>query len=200
MQILWHGNTCFSFKDKKATIVVNPDKEAGELKADAVFSGLGKDTAPVQDTYKVFDWPGEYEVKGIPIVGLQVWTKSKSKEDEEGVKGSETLAFYFEMNGVKICHLGTIGHVLTSEALKTIGDVDILLIDGTIEGNLGVKKATEILENIDPKAVVFMGKGDQKDFMKELGAEGVQEQEIYEIDSLSQLPPDKRCYVLLKKS
>lgn len=200
MEIIWHGNTCFTLKDKRANIVINPDKEAGQLKGDVVLTSLGKATAEVKDAYEILDWPGEYEVKGITMMGIPAWTKSKSKEDEEKEKGEETLVFFVDMGGIKICHLGAIGHALSSEAVKTIGDVDILLIDPAKEGNLGLKKAMEVLESIDPKAVIPMGKGDFKEFLKEVGAENAEAKDIYEIDSLSQLPPDRREYIVLKKS
>jgi L-ascorbate metabolism protein UlaG (beta-lactamase superfamily) len=187
-------------KDKRATIVINPDKEAGELKGDVVLTALGKDTAPVKDAYETLDWPGEYEVKGVAMMGIPAWTKSKSKEDEEGKKGEETLMFFVDMGGVKICHMGAIGHTLSSEAVKMIGDVDILILDPTKDGNLGTKKAMEILESIDPKALIPMGKGDFKEFLKEAGAENIEAKESYEIDSLSQLPPDKREYIILRKA
>jgi hypothetical protein len=58
----------------------------------------------------------------------------------------------------------------------------------------------EVLESIDPKAVIPMGKGDFKEFLKEVGAEAVEAKDVYEIDSLSQLPPDKREYILLRKA
>jgi len=200
MEIIWHGNTCFTLKDKKATIIINPDKEARQLKGDVVLTSLGKNTAEVKDSYEILDWPGEYEVKGVAMMGIPAWTKSKSKEEEEGEKGEDTMIFFADMGGIKICHLDSIGHALSSDAVKMIGDVDILLMDPTKEGNLGLKKAMEILESIDPKAVILMGKGDFKEFLKEVGAENIEPKDLYEIDSLSQLPPDKREYILLRKA
>lgn len=199
MVITWHGNSCFTLKDKKNLLVINPDKQAGKLSGNTVLSSLGKDTAEVQGAEKVIDWPGEYEIKDIPIVGFPAWTKSKSKEEEEGKAGEETILFYFQIGGIKCLHLDQLGHVLTSDTVKEIGDVDLLMINVGKTGNLGPKKATEIIESIEPRMLIPMGEGDLKEELKEIGTDNIVPQENYEIKDVSELPEDKRLYVILKK-
>ena len=117
MEIKWHGNTCFTIKNKGKILVINPYKEAGKLKGDVVLSSLKEDPIEIEGAIKVFDLPGEYEVKNIPIIGFRAWTKSRTTEEKEG-KGEGTIIFYFEMGGVKFCHLGDLGHVLTSDMVN----------------------------------------------------------------------------------
>lgn len=201
MDIIWHGKTAFTFKDKGTTIVVNPHKELGKIKANAVLSSLNpKDLADIDENTRVFDWPGEYEVSDVPIIGFQAWTKSKSKEETEGVAGDPTIIFYFEIDGIKICHLGDLGHVITSEMVKEIGDIDILLINGGKSGNLGTKKALEVLEAIDPRCVIPMGNEDFSEFLKELGAGNVTPVDKFSLKSSADLPEDKRQYIVLSKA
>lgn len=199
MDITWHGNTCFTFRDKGVTLVVNPDKDSGQHKADVVLTSLKGDIPAIDGDPRIFNTPGEYEVKGVPILGFRAWTKSKTKEEEEG--GSEpTIIFFFEMNDIKVCHLGDLGHVLTSEMVKEIGDVDILLVQGGKSSNLVGKKAVEVIESIDPKAVIPMGTGNLEEFLQDLGAEKVEGMDTFSIKAVSELPSDKRMYILLKKS
>lgn len=199
MEITWHGNTCFTLKEKKTRIVINPDKKAKNLKGEIVLHSLKEEPAKIEGALKMFTHPGEYEVRDIPITGFQAWTKSKSKEEEEGRAGDSTIIFYFEMGGIKIGHLGELGHVLTSEMVKQIGDVDILMIDLGDKSNLNIKKAREVVESMEPRILIPMGEGDIKEALKELGSNGVEAIEKYEIKSRSELPEDKRLYVLLKK-
>ncbi|MBT4917673.1 hypothetical protein HON58_04515, partial [Candidatus Peregrinibacteria bacterium] len=135
MDITWHGRSCFTIKGKRVTLVTNPNKEAGKLKGDVVLSSL-EDPSEVDGVRKIFDWPGEYEVCEVPIVGFQAWTKSKSKEEEEKQVGDPTILFYFEVDGFKCLHLGDLGHVLTSDMVNEIGDVDILMIKCGSNSNL----------------------------------------------------------------
>ncbi|MBU1152125.1 MBL fold metallo-hydrolase [Patescibacteria group bacterium] len=198
MEITWHGKTCFRFKGDRVAVVTNPDKDAGKLKADVVLSSLPKgDLVEVEDA-RVFDWPGEYEVKDVPIIGFRAWTKSKSKEEEEGGEGEPTVIYYFEVDGVKICHLGFLGHVLTSDIVKKIGDVDVLLVSVGEDSNLPAKKAMEVIEAIEPRIVIPMGTKNPGSFMKDLGADKFEEEEKYVVKGRSSLPDENRIFVVLK--
>lgn len=181
MEIVWHGDSSFHLKDKGVTLDIKKNK------------------IEMADGEKSFDWPGEYEVGGVHILAIKAWTKSKAKEEEEGGKGDGTLIFCINISGVRVCHLGELGHSLSSDMVKEIGDVDVLLIDGTKEGNLGAKKANETLEDIDPKVVIPMGKGNFSEFLKEVGAEGVSPVEKF-VAAPESLPVDKMDFVVLQKA
>lgn len=198
MEIIWHGNTCFSLKGKDSKVIINPDKEAGKLKGDIVLSSLKEGLAEVEDQKILFDWPGEYESQGIPILGFQAWTKSRSQEEAEG-KGESTIIFYLEIDGIKICHLAELGHVLTSDMVNKIGDVDILMIKIGENCNLDGKKAHEVIESIDPRVVIPMGAANSKDHLKDIGSESVESQDSFIVKQADELPEDKRIYVVLNK-
>ena len=199
MEIKWHGNTCFSIKNKNSKLVINPDKQAGTLSGDVVLSSLGEETAEVKDAKKVFDWPGEYEINDISIDGFPAWTKGKASEEAEGKEGDETIVFYFEIETIRICHLGGLGHVLTSETVKELGDVDILLIDLGEKSNLDLKKTIDVIESIEPRIVIPMGEGDFSKALKELGDGKAAPEDKFTIKIRSELPDDKRLNVIPKK-
>ncbi len=196
MDITWHGNTCFELKGKKSKIIINPEKE--KLSGEIVLSSM-KDPKEVKDMKKIFDWPGEYEINGVPIVAMKAWQKSLSKEKEEG-EGEETLIFYFEIDNVKCCHLGALGHVLTSDMVNRLGDVDILMVDIGTDSNLDEKKAIEVVEAIEPRVVIPMGKEPFSKALKELGAAFNGAEDKFSVKVNSDLPDDKRICVVLKKS
>lgn len=187
MEITWHGNQCFKFKGKKASLIINPQPDATNSSADIVLNGPGG-----------IDWPGEYEIKEVAIAVFQAWTSGKSGE-EKGEKGEETLIFYFKIDGIKFCHLGGLGHVLTSEMVNKIGDVDVLFIDAGTNSNLSAKKALEVIEAIEPKALIPMGEGSFSALLKELGAPDVATEQKITLKSAADLPIDKRSYFLLEK-
>ncbi len=179
MEIIWKGESRFEVKGKKAIVEVDNGK------------------IEVLESGKSFTWPGEYEVKEIPIMLLSAWTKSKSKEESEGAKGEETMIIYFIVDGIRCCHLGKLGHVLPSDIVNKIGDTDVLMIESGAGTNLDTKKAIEVIESIEPRSVVPMGKNANAIAFKDLGAEGVFPQDKFVIKSQSDLPEDKRVYVLL---
>lgn len=198
MEITWHGNTCLKIKGQNATILINPDEESGKQKAEIVLSSLKGALPEVEGMEKLIDWPGEYELKEIPIIGFQAWTKSRSEEEENGA-GDLNILFYFEIDKFKICHLGNLGHVLTNDVIKEIGDVDILMINAGEGSNLTIKKGMEIVDAIDPRMLIPMGTGGNIDFLKELGVEGVERKGKLVLKSKSDLSDETRQYAVLEK-
>lgn len=196
MDITWYGNTCVTLKGKTASVVFDPEESIkAPLKGHIVLSSLPEDSklAEVKDMVKTFNWPGEYEVAGVPIVGMNAWTRSRTKEEEGGEKGDRTIIFTMEVDGIKICHLGGLGHKLTAEMAEEIGDVDVLFVPVGDVGNLN-GKAEEVIDQIDPRVVVLMGTS-----AKEVDAKLEEQVEKLTITSRSSLPEDKTLYYLLSK-
>lgn len=188
MEIVWHGNTCFTIKDKESALVINPSKE--NLKGNFVLSSLKNEIPTVEGSMKTFDWPGEYEIKGVPIIGFPAATGTDD----------DTIIFYFEVGKVKLCHLGELGEALTNEMVKEIDDVDVLMIKAGKGTNLSLKKAVEIIEAIDPRVIIPMGDNDPQELLKELGADQPENTDKFVLKSRSELPEDKRRYVLFNQA
>ena len=201
MEITWHGNTCFTCREKAGlSVVINPNKEAKNLQGEVILAS-DPESIPVEGSKKTFDWPGEYEISDIPIVGFQAWTQSRSKEEETGKSGEKTIIFCFQVDGIKICHLGELGHILTSDMVKEIGDVDVLMIKVGKNTNLDLKKAIEVIEAIEPRIVIPMGENNSQDsLLKELGGDKVEIQDKFTIKSVTELPDDHMRWVVLNKS
>jgi len=191
------------FKGKSASLVTNPDKSIkSPLKGRVVLSSLGEeaDLAEVKDMEKTFNWPGEYEVAEIPIVGLPVWTRSRTQEEEkDGKKGDRSIVFMFEIDKIKVCHLGGLGHKLTAEMLSEIGDIDILCVPVGEDSNMK-GKTEEIIDQIDPRIIVLMGNSNPASYAKEANAKLEEETDKLTIGSTSSLPEDKTLFYALKKS
>ncbi len=175
MEILWHGNTCFTVKGKTADVVIDPTNGL-KLKGDLVLSGLS-DGSEVTGSVTTFDWPGEYECKDIPVVAM----------------GNDELIFCFEVEGVRFCHARALSAKLDSEMINAIGDVDILMVEHG-------PKANELTESIEPRVVIPMGDDDMSSFLKNVGMENVENMDKFVVKSRSDLPEDKQLYIVLQKS
>lgn len=184
MEIRWHGKTCFSIDNKEAKVVTDPYEGAGKLKGNIVLSSNeGVDAVDkVEGDPKIVDWPGEYEVSGVPVTAVKV---------------VNTNIFYFEVSGVKMCHMGDLAVVPASEVLKEIGDIDVLMIAVGEGMRLGNKQVMEIIENIDPKIVLAMGSESPAAALKSLGVDNVEPIDKLEIKSKSDLPVENMRYVAL---
>jgi len=161
MQIKWNGLSCFTIKTKLSTIITDPfDEEKTGLKLPNDEANLvtvshdhsgHNNVAGIKGDFMLLDWPGEYDIKDVSVTGLQTFHNAKEEED----KGTNTV-FNLHTEEMFICHLGDIGHVLTTDHVDELGQVDILMIPVGGGNCISVKKAKEIIEKLDPSIVIPM--------------------------------------------
>ena len=160
MDITWLGHSCFRIKGSQAVIITDP------FPPDLGYS-LGKPTANIVTVShqhpshsfvqgvggepRIVQGPGEYEISGVLIIGVATF-----HDAEGGQKRGKNTVYLMEVDGISVCHLGDLGHVLTSEQVEEIGDVDVLLLPVGGVSTIGAPMAAEVIRQLEPKAVVPM--------------------------------------------
>lgn len=161
MEIAYLGHSSFKLKGKTATLVTDPfDADMVGLK----FPKLEVDLATVSHHHAdhdkldqvtvskmVIDGPGEYEVSGVSIIGIKTYHDSK-KGDERG----KNTVYVIEMDGVRVCHLGDLGHTLSESQLSEIGQVDVLMIPVGGEFTINAEEAAKVTHSIEPGIILPM--------------------------------------------
>jgi L-ascorbate metabolism protein UlaG (beta-lactamase superfamily) len=159
MEITWLGHSCFRIKSKEATIVTDPYDDSigyklGKVNADILtVSHRHRDhnyVNVVTGEPKIVDGPGEYEIKGVLITGVQT-----SHDDGNGKRGRNTV-YLIETEDVIVCHLGDLGHVPTAEQVEHMSNVDVLMIPVGGTDTINSVQAAEVVSMIDPKIVIPM--------------------------------------------
>ncbi|KXB02114.1 hypothetical protein AKJ43_02455 [candidate division MSBL1 archaeon SCGC-AAA261D19] len=158
----WYGQACFEISNS-STVVTDPHDGdsiglgAPQLEADIVTvshdhydHSSGVELVSKAATVTVEE-SGEEVVGGVNIRGFESY-HDKSEGEERG----KNLIFTIDLDGIRICHLGDLGHMLDSEKIEQLGDVDVLLTP--VGGNFTIdgSEAAEITEEIDPQVVVPM--------------------------------------------
>lgn len=105
----------------------------------------------VSSVKKVVNGPGEYEISGVTIMGYRTFHDNKQGEE----KGENTV-YVIEADGLRLVHLGDLGHQLSDDLVEEIGDVDVLMIPVGGFFTIGPKEATEIISKIEPYFVMPM--------------------------------------------
>ena len=191
MDVTWHGQSCFRLRGRSATAVTDPyppslGARLPKLEADLVTishphpNHSFTDAVGSKDAF-VVRGPGEYEVKGITVFGIRSFHDAVEGAEE----GSNTI-YLFEVDDVRICHLGDLGHPLDDETVEKIGTpVDVLLVPVGGGKALTAAQAAEVCRTIEPRWVVPMhyrvpGLKSELDsvdtFLKEMGVTEVQPQ------------------------
>jgi L-ascorbate metabolism protein UlaG (beta-lactamase superfamily) len=208
MDINWLGHSCFRIRGKQAAIITDPfppdlGYTLGKQTADIVTVshqhqshayGNGIDGDP-----KVITGPGEYEIKGVLIIGIATF------HDGDGgkVRGKNTV-YLIEVDGITICHLGDLGHVLTTEQVEEVDDVDVLLLPVGGGSTINASTAAEVIRQVEPRVVIPMHfrtpaikreLAPVDNFMKEMGIEQPASQPKLSLNP-SSLPTSTQVFLL----
>jgi L-ascorbate metabolism protein UlaG (beta-lactamase superfamily) len=89
--------------------------------------------------------------KGIKFKGVISY-----HDDERGRLRGGNIIFCFEVDRVRLCHLGDLGHLLDSKQKAEIGRVDILFIPVGGYYTIDAKTATEVCDQLKPKLIIPM--------------------------------------------
>jgi L-ascorbate metabolism protein UlaG (beta-lactamase superfamily) len=160
MEITWLGHSCFKIKGSQATVITDP------YSPDLGYS-LGKPAAHivtmshqhpghsyvqgVGDQPKVISGPGEYEISGSLIIGMATF-----HDGEGGKKRGKNTVYLIEVDDLAVCHLGDLGHVLSTQQVEEIGNVDVLLVPVGGVSTIGATTAAAIVRQLEPKVVIPM--------------------------------------------
>jgi L-ascorbate metabolism protein UlaG (beta-lactamase superfamily) len=166
MKIKWYGHAAFMITSDQGVKIITDPYESGAygdqlsyavIKDQADIVSISHDHADHNDTKSLPGSPeivkgsGSKTVKGISIKGIPSYHDS-SKGSERGVN----TIFTFFVDGMKICHLGDLGHILSEKELAEISPVDILLIPVGGYFTIDPKGATKVAEQIKPKVLIPM--------------------------------------------
>jgi len=162
MTITWYGHSCFKIANQGGhlTIITDPfSKEIGLTpprgNADIVTVSCDhqghNNVASISGDSFIVDSAGEYEIKGVTIIGLL----SSSDKDKAKAK-STNIIYLIEMDQIRICHLGDIDQSLSDSQLEKIGAVDILMIPVGGQNTIDASKAQAVVEQIEPAIIIPM--------------------------------------------
>jgi len=208
MEINWLGHSCFKIRGRQASIVTDPyppnlGYSLGKPTADIVtishqhpshnyHQGVGGEP-------RLITVPGEYEIKGVLIIGIATF-----HDAEGGQKRGKNTIYVMDVDGVAICHLGDLGHVLTAEQVEEIDDVDVLLLPVGGASTIDASMAAEVIRQLEPKVVVPMHYktpvlnrelGPVEKFLKEMGIERLDSQPKLSLTP-SSLPASTQVFLL----
>jgi L-ascorbate metabolism protein UlaG (beta-lactamase superfamily) len=179
MKVKYLGHATFVITSNKGVRVITdpyetgPDLTYGEITESADIVTVSHyhhdhgNVAAVKGNPEVVSRVGRSEAKGIEFNGIA------SYHDEAGgsLRGGNII-FCFEMDGVRVCHLGDLGHRLDDRQLREIGSVDVLLIPVGGFYTIDAKVATEVCDQLKPRVIIPMHYKTEKGIPGISGVEG----------------------------
>src|SRR3954462_6087666 len=169
-RLTWYGQSCFLLESAAGTRVVMDPIPNGlgytpptDLKGDVVTVSHEHpdhtNVALVQGKPKVLrgltaDKKGwvkiDEKVKDVAIRSVGVY-----HDDEKGAKRGLNTVFLFEVGGVRIAHLGDLGHQLSDQQLSAIGSVDVAMIPVGGTFTIDARQATRVIDQLRPRLIII---------------------------------------------
>lgn len=208
MEITWYGLSCFQLTERGyASVITDPyDHHATGLQPLRISADIVtvSHDAPghnyleaVTGSPYVIHGPGEYEVGGVFITGIQTG----------GQKGSETernTLYVFDYDALTIAHLGDLSKVPSQAEVEAMGTVNIAMVPVGSNGGLNATRAAEVIGMLEPNLVIPMhyASVDAKipldslaKFLKEMGISEARTQASLKVTKNS-LPEETQVIVL----
>jgi len=163
MKIRYLGHSAFAITSAKGVRIItdpygtSPDLTYGEITgpADVVtvshehFDHCNVD--PISGNPQVLRRAESVKAAGIGFKGVIGY-----HDDERGRMRGGNIIFCFVVDGIRLCHLGDLGHRLDDKQLAEIGAVDILFIPVGGLYTIDAAMATAVCDQLKPGVIIPM--------------------------------------------
>ena len=159
MDVTWLGHGCFRLRGRGAAAVTDPYPPSIGLKLQRLDANLvtvshehenHNYTQVMRDAYEIRG-PGEYEVAGVSVIGVPTYHDS-----EKGAKHGRNTIYLIEIDDVRVCHLGDLGHPLDDSEAEAISAPDVLLVPVGGRTTINAAQAAGVVRQLEPRYVVPM--------------------------------------------
>lgn len=163
MKLKWLGHACFLITSETGLrIITDPYNVGGGINyspiaeaADIVTVSHAHDDhnniSVVRGKPEVVTGSGAKSAKGVQFKGIPTY-----HDESQGKQRGANTVFCFSVDGIKLCHLGDLGHRLSREQIAELENADILLVPVggffTIDANV----ASQVCDDLKPKVTVPM--------------------------------------------
>ncbi len=162
MEITWFGHSCFLLRSGDFRLLTDPYDMSLGYPPIRIKQTLNMVTvshphkghnyaADFKDEPYIISRRGEYEIGGVFVYGIKLY-----HDNEKGAKLGPNLAYLIEMDDLKICHLGDLGHLITPQQEEELGTIDILILPVGGIATINAEMAAKIVRLLEPKIVIPM--------------------------------------------
>jgi len=90
------------------------------------------------------------------VQGVEFRALPAFHDEERGRQRGKVQIFCFTLDGLRLCHLGDLGELLSPEQVSAIGALDVLLVPVGGHFTIDPQQASRLVESLRPKIVIPM--------------------------------------------
>lgn len=153
MTITWYGHSCFKVEDDGSSVVFDPYRPG---------SVPGLSLPPLRADYCVCSHGHDdhFYPEGVELTGAKPPIAAESfntfHDDKNGAKRGKNTVTIIELGGVRVMHMGDIGHPLTKLRREEFGRVDVLMVPVGGFFTIDAAGALEMKEYFSPYVTIPM--------------------------------------------
>jgi L-ascorbate metabolism protein UlaG (beta-lactamase superfamily) len=163
MKVKWLGHACFLLTSRDGLRVItdpysvggginySPIKESADVVVVTHDHGDHNNVSAIQGKPEVVKGSGTKAARGIQFKGIPTFHDTCQGRE----RGTNTV-FRFTMDDVTLCHLGDLGHVLSTDQVKEIGAIDVLFIPVGGLFTIDAATANDVCEQLKPQVIIPM--------------------------------------------
>ncbi len=162
MKIRWLGHSSFLITAADGTRIITdpygvyPDLHYAPIEETAdiiVLSHKHGDHfgGKVKGNPKMITGAGNKKVGNIEFKGVETY-----HDTSKGSQRGANTVFCFPVDGIRLCHMGDLGHHLSGPEIAEIGQVDVLMIPVGGFYTIDAATASKVCDQIKPKVIIPM--------------------------------------------
>ncbi|MBE6051868.1 MAG: Zn-dependent hydrolase [Clostridium sp.] len=155
LELKWLGHSCFKLTYEDYSIVLDPYEKNS-------IPGLGSLNVSANEvlcSHNHFDHGAKNEVEILKTSKdspFKVTELHSYHDDVKGAKRGENIIHIFEVDGLKVAHLGDIGCMPTKDQMNILNNLDLVMVPIGGVYTLEPSKVRELLDIIKPNVVIPM--------------------------------------------
>lgn len=164
MKIKFNGHACFTITLADGTVIVTDPYEPGAFGGGIKYAAVDDRADVALVSHDHADHNHVKSLQGKPVVlkksgtakGLQFTGVETAHDDKGGSERGKNMVFVFSAEGVRVAFLGDLGHLLTADQLRSLGEVDVLLLPVGGFFTVDADAAARIVDLIKPRLIIPM--------------------------------------------
>jgi L-ascorbate metabolism protein UlaG (beta-lactamase superfamily) len=166
MKIKWYGHSAFLFTASDGTRVITDPYVPGSFSGAIRYGPIRDEAAAVTVSHHHQDHDGTARLSGKPkvIEGNGRFTAGRFEitgvntfhDARNGAERGRNTIYVFESEGVRVCHCGDLGHVLSPAQAAAIGRVDVLIVPVGGTFTVNAAEAHRVADILRPRVVIPM--------------------------------------------
>ena len=163
MKVTWLGHASFLITSDNGTRIITDPYIVGNGLS---YAAISEDADVITVSHDHFDHSNVAAVGGSPRVisdgaptevgGVKFSGVATYHDASHGDERGGNVVFSMDVDGVKLCHAGDLGHPLGDEQAAAIGPVDVLLVPVGGHFTIDAAVATGVCDKLGAKVIIPM--------------------------------------------